>query len=95
MDKLNLKHPQVITYLEDSKEELVARLLRVQAELKKERAEAKWLDLLATEMRECANRDYHEDWMDEMREETEIAEKESIKEIKYQNQKLREYFVQD
>ena len=44
MDKLNLKHPQVISYLEDSKEELVARLLRVQAELKKERAEAKWLD---------------------------------------------------
>ena len=95
MDKLNLKHPQVISYLEDSKEELVARLLRVQAELKKERAEAKWLDLLATEMRDCANRDYREDWMDEMREETETAEKESREVIKYQNQKLAEYFVRD
>lgn len=28
MDKLNLKNPQVISYLDDSKEELLARLLR-------------------------------------------------------------------
>ena len=92
MDKLNLKHPIVISYLENSKENLVARLLRVQAQLQVQRAEAKWLDLLATEMRDCANRDYHEDWMDEMREDTENAEKESRKERKYQNEKLADYF---
>ena len=49
MAKLNLKNPQVISYLEDSKEELVARLLRVQAQLKIERAQSEWLDLLADE----------------------------------------------
>ena len=95
MDKLNLKHPQVISYLEDSKEELVARLLKVQAQLKIERAQSEWLDLLANEMRDCANKDSHEDWMDEMREESETAYEEYRKVRKYQDQKLEEYFVKD
>ena len=95
MDKLNLKHPQVISYLDDSKEELVARLLRVQAQLKIERAQSEWLDLLANELRDCANKDYHEDWMDEMREEQETAYEEYRKVRKYQDQKLEEYFVKD
>ena len=95
MDKLNLKNPQVISYLEDSKEELVARLLKVQAQLKIERAQSEWLDLLANELRDCANKSYHEDWMDEMREEQETAYEEYRKVRKYQDQKLEEYFVRD
>ena len=92
MDKLNLKNPRVITYLEDSKEKLLARLLKLEAKVWVLESEGKWLDTLATELRECANRDEHQDWMDEMEEDTETAYKEYRKERKYQNEKLAEYF---
>jgi hypothetical protein len=92
MTKLNLKNPRVISMLDSTKEELVAKLLITQAQLNVERKEGAWLDALASQMRDCANRDYHEDWMDEMKEDTEIAYKESKEEHKKQNKKLAELF---
>lgn len=92
MNKLNLKHPRVISMLDSTKEELVAKLLITEAQLNVQRKEGAWLDTLANEMRDCANRDYHEDWMDEMNEDTEIAYKEFKEQSKKQNKKLAELF---
>ena len=92
MTKLNLKNPRVISLLDSTKEELVAKLLITQAKLNAQRKEGVWLDTLANEMRDCANRNYHEDWMDEMEKDTEIAYKEFKEEHKKQNKKLAELF---
>lgn len=92
MTKLNLKNPRVISLLDSTKEELVAKLLITQAKLNVQRKEGAWLDTLANEMRDCANRNYHEDWMDEMEEDTEIAYKEFKEEHKKQTKKLAELF---
>tara|TARA_Y100001951_G_scaffold105320_1_gene121875 strand:+ start:173 stop:478 length:306 start_codon:yes stop_codon:yes gene_type:complete len=92
MTKLNLKNPCVIERLDSTKEELLAKLLIAEAQLNVQKMEGKWLDTLANEMRDCANRDYHEDWMDEMNEDTEIAYKEFKEEHKKQNKKLAELF---
>lgn len=92
MTKLNLKNPRVISMLDSTKEELVAKLLITQAQLNVQRKEGAWLDALASQMRDCANRDYREDWMDEMKEDTEIAYKEFKEEHKKQNKKLAELF---
>ena len=56
MTKLNLKNPRVISLLDSTKEELVAKLLITQAKLNAQRKEGAWLDTLANEMRDCANR---------------------------------------